>query len=318
MNQYNNFQQQADAYLVGGLSGEERAQFESMVASDPLLKAEFELQKDLVEAIKDRRRTQLKERLNSIPTDVLHQGIGLSNSIRWILGLSIGSVMMAGWFFYNWQSGEINSSTKNEIALATDSAKILEEAEAKASAISHKIIEAEIAQDLSPKETEVQKHSESLELKHDPEGDGKTTKKPNRNKAEAVGGVPQQGPPADPMSFAEPLVPEKNDDHGDAPAKMQMSSPAVASSMPEVSVKEDGKHKFHYQYAGGRVMLYGEFVKVYELLEFNSKANKSVVMFYDDKFYELSPTGGQIVQLKAVIDKQRIAELTAYRRRKSE
>lgn len=318
MNQYNNFQEQADAYLVGGLSGEEQAQFEALVASDPLLKAEFELQRDMVEGIRDARRVQLKNRLQQIPADALYQGAGLSSSMRWILGLSIGSVMLAGLVFYTSQTNE-EISAGSIIALSQDSAKLLEEAEAKADAISQKIIEAEKAQEeVVAKETVIPKNLESLELKHDPEGDGKAAKKINKNKASGVGVAPSMVAPADPMGFAEPNIIEKSDAQGDAPAKMDVGSSTGLSSVPEVAIKEDGKHKFHYQYTGGKVFLYGEFDKVYELLEFNSKAGRSVVLYYNDSFYELMPSGSQILALKAIGDKVRIAELSAYRRRKVE
>jgi hypothetical protein len=64
-----------DAYLKNQLSEHDQKLFEQLIEQDPLLKGELQLQSEIVEAICEHRKTELKHRLNNVqvePTPILY------------------------------------------------------------------------------------------------------------------------------------------------------------------------------------------------------------------------------------------------------
>jgi len=55
-----------EQYILGNLSPDELSEFESQMAQNPDLKSEVDLQKDVIEAVKNHRRMSLKQNLSQI------------------------------------------------------------------------------------------------------------------------------------------------------------------------------------------------------------------------------------------------------------
>ena len=70
-----------DDYLTNRLTESERVAFEQQVASDPSLKADVELQKNILQGIKNARAAELKAMLNNILTSTTVPVIPPSESL---------------------------------------------------------------------------------------------------------------------------------------------------------------------------------------------------------------------------------------------
>ena len=85
-----------EQYILGNLSPDELSKFESQMAQNPDLKSEVDLQKDVIEAVKNHRRMSLKQNLSQInPStrigNLLTQKIAISAAIlTTALVISIG------------------------------------------------------------------------------------------------------------------------------------------------------------------------------------------------------------------------------------
>lgn len=58
-----------DAYINFELSEREKVMFEQMIEQDPILKSELEFQQEIVDAIRFKRKLELKSRLDKVPID---------------------------------------------------------------------------------------------------------------------------------------------------------------------------------------------------------------------------------------------------------
>lgn len=58
-----------EAYLLDKLSSEDKAGFEALIDTDPILKSELQFQKEIIEAIRERRKNELKKRLDNITVE---------------------------------------------------------------------------------------------------------------------------------------------------------------------------------------------------------------------------------------------------------
>jgi hypothetical protein len=59
--------EQIEDYLTNRLGPQEKLTFEQQLASDPSLKADLELQKQIIEGVRNARRLELKAMLNQVP-----------------------------------------------------------------------------------------------------------------------------------------------------------------------------------------------------------------------------------------------------------
>jgi len=87
-----------EAYFEGIISPAEKATLEAKISSDPLLKAEFDLQKNIVKGISNVRKQELKSRLASIelPTNT---GLFAGSGVKWLAG-TVAGVTLFGSFLY--------------------------------------------------------------------------------------------------------------------------------------------------------------------------------------------------------------------------
>jgi hypothetical protein len=136
-----------DAYLKDELSLRDRQTLEQMIEQDPILKSEFILQKEIHQAICDRRKLELKQRLSKVEIDEVPLYYNLPKA-----GL-VGTLALAGalttllvLFDYSNQpdSSQIVPALTNEKIIAQP--KILEEAP-----IAHSNSQTTVIEDIKPK-----------------------------------------------------------------------------------------------------------------------------------------------------------------------
>lgn len=63
------------------------------------------------------------------------------------------------------------------------------------------------------------------------------------------------------------------------------------------------KYDFHYQFASGKLVLYGDFDdSLFEVLELNVQDESTLYLFYKSNYYYLNDRSGEISELEAVKD----------------
>ena len=93
-------QEQIDNYHSGQMSAEEIASFESKLSSDPALKAESDFQKEIVNGLKEYRKTQLKARLDAVDlTPSWMEFAQQSTLMKSFGGVAIATLIGAGIYF---------------------------------------------------------------------------------------------------------------------------------------------------------------------------------------------------------------------------
>jgi hypothetical protein len=116
MNRNLSVEQLVGRYLDNEMSQVERLEFENQLIHNSDLKEELSLQKDLIEGIKESRRSELKARLDNIPINSpFYQSIGFKSIVAATITAGIGF----GIYFLTDQSSDIPLSpidlTQNQV-----------------------------------------------------------------------------------------------------------------------------------------------------------------------------------------------------------
>jgi hypothetical protein len=100
-----------DDYLMNRLTESERAAFEQQISSDPSLKGDLELQKNILEGIKKARAAELKAMLNNVPVgSPLSSNFAIMKIAAGIIGA--GVLITSLYYYYQSEPSEVpNLST---------------------------------------------------------------------------------------------------------------------------------------------------------------------------------------------------------------
>jgi hypothetical protein len=282
----NNFEL-IDNYLTNRLGDAEKVEFEKQLASDPSLKADVTLQRQILEGVKKARAAELKAMLQKVP-------VGGSASfnfpmLRMAAGVVGAGLLIAALSFYFKNGKEVpNMSSSIEDSINKVDPKDFEP------------LEEPTVSPTQPSENKEKKVEESIDKKQD--NSKKETARPTeqaRPKIEAV----------DPSN-------EMIDNAEKKSVVRESSKSAITASHIAVDVDSaNKKYSFHYQFSKGKLMLYGSFDKaLYEILEISGE-NHSVFMFYKDNYYLLNEKQTSITLLEPIKDKSLIAKLSEYKAR---
>lgn len=272
-----------DDYLTDRLKSEERAEFESQLASDPALQKEVKLQQRILEGIKNARAAELKSMLNKVPVGYgVHFDFPL---MRLAAGLIGAGVLAAAIYYY----------FRPEIHLEDASTDLLKKTEKLNPATPSEQQKAPVD---SASQKEPTKNSAPLKEKV----------KVKPIKAEVI--QPVAKPVIEVTNPSEELTEEDNVNN----MPTALASARVTASHVEVEVDSSNKkYDFHYQFEGSRLLLYGSFDKsLYEVIEING-VDHSLFLFYKDQFYLLDEQQRNIRKLAPIMDKALVAKLREYR-----
>src|SRR5690606_34168036 len=114
MNRKLNHIEQIERYLEGNMSGEELQAFEKLLDKDPMLKSEFQLQEDIISAIKESRKAELKARLDNINVGAYNTGI---SGAKIILTGAITAAVGLGIYFYSQENVDENLPAQEQLTL---------------------------------------------------------------------------------------------------------------------------------------------------------------------------------------------------------
>ncbi len=282
----NNFEL-IDEYITNRLNKTDRESFEEQMKSDSALKADVELQTQIIDGLKKARVAELKSMLNKVPVT----GGGAStiqfSPLRIAAGLVGTAVVVSAIYLYfkDDKYQEIpNLSTSIE-----DSIKQKEQNQ----------------EEIKPEE--IESNENSVEQSKATEGASKKTV------------VPIEVKPAQEVSKPALNVIDPSSDLTESTATRetgQSSKPVLAVSKMEVEVDSSNKkYSFHYQFANTKMILFGSFDKsLFEILQINGNVN-STFLFYKENFYLLDDTKTEITPLEIIRDKALIVKLKEYRKK---
>jgi hypothetical protein len=285
-------------YLEQGMPDEERLAFEQQLKADPELSEEFDLQSSIVDAIRDRRRMELKARLDQISIQPpLFQTI--TAKIATIAGVT--AIVGAGAYYL------LSSSEKSipmEVALSPQEAVEFNLPEVPPTP------EAITPQTGSTKEeSRPAKVRPRTERRDNGTLARKESEEPKQLRPNVV--QPEIGQPPRDVDQELAEVPEVSGMNG-----VEQFGESTESKVT-VEVIKDRKNRFHYQFYNGKLYLLGDFSEMpYEIIEFNSQSGRKFFLFYNGSYYRLNQGVEKPAPLVRLDDPALIRELSIIQENK--
>jgi hypothetical protein len=273
-----------DDYLTNRLNELDRKSFEKQMASDPALKAGVELQREIIQGLKAARIAELKAILNKVP--IANPTIFFS-PLRIAAGLIGTAVLATGLYLYSEKNGNFNP---NQISSSlVDSIRQSEQ-----------------------NNSEVQVDSLVNNANDDIKIDRKAENSDTKNNDVHVNENPKESKPAiDLLDPTDDLTENNNDKVLENSAAIV---PAITIASIEVSVNSaERKYKSHYQFVNGKLVLYGNFDNgLYEIIEVNGQASRSLFLYYKTIYYLLDESKKEITLLKEISDPVLLQKLNTF------
>ena len=278
----NNFEL-IDDYLTNRLNEQERKSFEQQIASDPTLKADVDLQQEIVQGLKAARIAELKAMLNKIPiaTPTIY-----FSPLRIAAGLIGAAALATGLYFYSEKNGNFNP---NQISSSlVDSIRQSEQTT-----------------------SEVQVDSIVNDLKQDIKVDKKV--KSSESKRDNAPVDENAKPAIDLLDPTSDLTESNNNDKAPETTVTKGATIAIASIEVDINSAER-KYKSHYQFANGKLILYGSFDNgLYEIIEVNGQNSRSLFLYYKTGYSLLDESKKEVTLLKKITDPVLIQKLNTFR-----
>lgn len=274
-------------------------EFEKQLHTDPVLRSEFELQKDIIHSIKDFRKAQLKTKLDQVPVNV---GPSTLAGVKAAAALVISGVIGVGAYLYLSTPDEVNEPITETIAP-------VENLQVQPEAI------AELPDELpTTEEVPVEEAISEEALKAEPTV---TVEQPSSvNLSETVEVVAPEETAAADLVVNSPNLTDPNLSDAEAEESIEIPTAALAQDgltdnnvVAVETAKKDGD-MFHYQYYNGKLYLYGDFRDIpYEILELNSANGKRLFIFYNNAYYKIKDDQHGITPLEELTDQDIIKKL---------
>ena len=288
------FNEQLEAYFNGNMQGADRLVFEGRVESDPMLKAEFEHQKEIIDSLKAQRTSELKTRLSNIAVEPTLIGSLLQNSLVKPIGYVVtGITVLTGSYLFVSQPSDIEQYT-------------LRSMESK-------------GQFLTASNLEINRNP-SLDFRYVASKRPVTLLPPVEEKMvaeesqvinqvnEIVFEVPEIGTEMAADEFKAPNLEIEE-------AKKIEEVPTVAKmDKIQINAVHSRKYNFHYRIEDNRLFLYGKFNESpYEIIELNTTTTKKLFFFYHGSFYNLNKEANTITPLSRIDDTRLAQKLDVLR-----
>jgi hypothetical protein len=274
-----------DDYLSNRLSADEKTAFEQQVQADPQLAQELDLQKNLVDGIRQARALELKSILNNIPVSPISGGSSMLMKVgTWAV---VAGLVVTGIYFYSTRNEESTTSELNTISEQKPEVK-------------PEVVEV----------PETESESTTAEKKESSPTVTNAEEKVKKSQPEAE---PTPAKPIDVYVPADEEVDEKTRQY----EREQLENIKKAFVTSSIVVETDTmskKYNFHYVFKNSKLILYGAFEKnLYEILEFIGEEKRTVVLFYKSNYYLLDIDKTQPTKLTPIRDKKLLKMLQATR-----
>lgn len=268
-----------DDYLANRLPEAERKDFEQSLDGDPSLRNEVEIQKSIVEGVRKARALELKAMLNQVPVGGNGWSAGKAAAVV------VGAGLVAASLYYYMQPDAVVDSVQEEAPAAVSEQPVSEPATPKS----------------EPAEQPVTK---------EPAATSGPETKPKPDNKEPKASTPVRKPD---LQVVDPSEEMKESTAEDTESAAQVRQGITTSKMEVAIQSEHKKYGFHYQFADGKLVLYGPFDKtLYEVLEINSD-NHLIFLYYRENYYLLDERQQNVAALTPIRDSQLLKKLKEYR-----
>ncbi len=274
-----------DDYLTNRLGDQEKMAFEQRMGSDPGLKSDVEMQRNILDGVKQARVAELKAMLNNVPV-----GNGISNG-AWAGKIAAGivAVGLAVTAYWIINRKEPVQPVSNEQTVAP-------------------VITAEEPKTETPATKAPVEDNKPVTT---PTTANQPGKKATAKKKEAIAAPTATAPK---IEVVDPSKDELIDNSSKSAENVDTKKSAITVSQVAVeTVTSDKKYKFNYQFEAGKLVLYGPFDKsLYEILEIHGDSH-AVFLWYKDNYYKLDEQQHNITRLEPITDATLVKKLKEYR-----
>ncbi|WP_425390902.1 hypothetical protein [Ekhidna sp.] len=297
-------QEQIDQYHSGLMNESEKASFEKQLEADPALKAESDLQSDIINGLKEYRKIELKSRLDAInvgPTWM--EFVGQSTLMKSMGGVIVASVIGTGIYFLGDKNEAVETTTQVEVdAPVTESIEYVWNLGAEKEEVSNKELEKP---QINQKAVIAEKVEETV-----------VSRPPSST--EELANVDQNE--TFKPSFEAPTVDDVTEEtkfEATGLDELPETTETVAKEDPiDVETEISKSSTIKYKYYDGKLFLNGDFDKApYEILEINSASGRRIYVYYLGTYYKVGITD-RLTELPVVKDQDVINELQLIRENK--
>lgn len=289
-----------NAYFRDEMTAVEKQNFEENLEKDAELKREFDFQKDIIEAVKQSRRAQLKAMLDKVP--VGGSTVGGSTGGSTALGKAALVVAVTGLIglgaYYLWPDNMDNMpASKNETTIVAPA----EDENNTAASPDKKEEEPVLPKNELKRNKAAETPRTETPIAEQPAAGDKKTVTPEINKPDMAPAFETQ---------------EEVTDSLKAPGSNLSSKSYNNHASLDVEIISDNKKlNFHYQFKSGKLHLYGSFDQgLYEILEINDSHSSTLFLYYKGEFYHLKTDEVKVTPLEAVKKQSLIDRLEATRK----
>ncbi len=275
-----------DEYLANRMNPADRARFEQQLEADPALKAEVEMQSQIVAGIRSARALELKSMLKNVPIETGTFSLSSRSVFRIAAGVAGIGVLIAATFYYI-QTGHSNPADTLSTSISKQLPRVKPAAEHAAKPGVKEMVPAQETPAINQSET-----------KKEPAAVPATSvQKPAINVADPSAELAEESAPVQPA----PDVPRRG---------------TIAVADIRVSVdRANAKYNFHYQFEQGALRLFGPFDSgLFEVLEVQGES-VNLFLFYQSDYFSLAEKQNRITKLEAVTNPELLRLLREYHKK---
>lgn len=276
-------------YLDSNMSGSEKFIFEEQLTSDPLLKAEFDHQNEIIHGLKEYRKMQLKTRLDNVTINPGILGVISQSTTVKTLSYVVTSILVGTGSYMYFANEEVVHVNMPVI-------------ESKLEFVTPEISPFPFDMQLDYRYAKTAKPSLWIEEPEEaPEKESLKKEQANTidfNVPEVKDGV------------EEDVIPEPDQILEKVITQNVPFTEAVKIDKVDIENIVTNRYKFHYKLDNNKLYLYGKFeASPYEIIEINSYQAKKLFFYYNGQYYRLHQDINDISPLIKIQDQKVINEL---------
>jgi hypothetical protein len=280
-----------EEYILDRMDSGQKAAFEQLLTKDPLVKQEFEVQKDIIQSIQNTRKAEFKARLNKIEVS---SGLGWSNASKIAASLLLVSSIGAGaYFLYNQDNAPVSKpvETIQEIVISENKEEQID-----------KTIDIEKQAEKTPTVSSNTKVAEETKIKP-------------VKKEKSIASSPEVTAQVNIPQISESFSGSDNIEKSISLPNSEVTKAIDTKAKLDVSLVEDAG-EIGYQYFNNKLFLFGEFsAGKYEVLELNNARKKEMYLYFKNEYYYLNPNTFDKTQLKNIKNQEIINQLDLIRKK---
>ncbi|MGJ3235884.1 hypothetical protein [Marivirga sp.] len=273
-----------EAYFEGNISPAEKAMLEAKVKSDPLVKAEFDLQQNIVKGISNARKLELKSRLSAIDLPT-HTGLLTGSGAKWLAGTVVGVTIFGSVLYWSLISFEEN----------------IKPVDIKAN---HEIVfQTEQLSDF-PEITENNNELEGAEIPEIKASNSDINASETKEVIVEEKDITAKVQPQALISYEDDrLFKNQNEDDLERIESKEIAHNRADKTEIEFLEAIENENNYHYRYFNSKLYLYGDFKEMpYQIIELNDRGKKQLFLSHNDEVYIIKDKTTEITELRKIQD----------------